>query len=48
MNCVLRHMRIQDVLPSRGIENTTPENPLGRSPVVFTCAAVNTQTGFAN
>lgn len=31
-----------DVLPSRGIENATPDPPLGRDPLEFICAAVST------
>lgn len=35
-------MRMEDVLPSRGIENATPDIPLGRDPLEIICAAVNT------
>lgn len=33
---------MEDVLPSRGIENATPDIPLGRDPLEIICAAVNT------
>lgn len=33
---------MEDVLPSRGIENTTPDIPLGSDLLEFICAAVNT------
>lgn len=35
-------MRMEDVLPSRGIENATPHIPLGRDPLEFNCAADST------
>lgn len=42
-------MRMEDVLPSRGIENTTPDFPLGKDPLELICAAVNTRKlGFGN
>lgn len=37
---------MEDVLPSRGIENATPEIPLGSDPLEFVCQ--DSQAGFGN